>query len=95
MIRTILIAAAALSLAACASTQAPEPIVRVIETKVPVAVSCVPASLGDEPAYVDTSETLRAAAGPEDRFQMIAAGRIQRDAWLAKVRPVLKACRTP
>lgn len=35
------------------------------------------------------------AGGPEDRFQLIAAGRLQRDRWLALVRPVLKSCRAP
>lgn len=93
MKRPSLIALGCLALAACGATASPEPIVRTVEVKVPVAVSCVPPTLGDEPVYVDTDAGLRAAAGPEDRFQLMAAGRIQRNAWLARVRPVLKGCR--
>jgi hypothetical protein len=95
MIRTILIAAAALSLAACASTQAPEPIVRTVEVKIPVAVSCVPKDLRDPPGYVDGDAALKAAAGPEDRYQLLGAGRIQRKQRLAELEPIIKGCRTP
>lgn len=59
----------------------------------PVASSCVPANLGTEPAYIDTDEALRAAAAPEDRYQMVVAGRVQRIARLREVEPVVTACR--
>ena len=93
MMRLVLFAAAGFGLAACGHTAQPEPVVRIVELKVPVAVSCVPAGLGEEPEYVDTDAKLRAAAGAEDRFQLLAAGRVQRENWLSAVRPVLKGCR--
>lgn len=83
-----------LTAGSCATTT-PPPIIRTVEVKVPVAVSCVPAALGEEPAYVDSDQALVTAAGPEDRFQLLAAGRLQRNGWLAQVRPVLRGCRTP
>lgn len=81
--------------AACATQAPPEPVVRVVQIKVPVAASCVPASTPEPGAYVDTDAALRLAAGPEDRFQLLAAGRIQRNQRLAIVEPVLRGCRTP
>jgi hypothetical protein len=78
---------------ACATKAPPEPVVRTVEVKVPVPVACVPASLGAPPAYVDTDAALKSAAGPEDRFQLLAAGRIQRNQRLAQVEPVIKGCR--
>lgn len=83
----------AVVMAACA-TQAPsEPVVRTVEVKVPVSLACVPPSLATPPAYVDTDSALKSAAGPEDRFQLLAAGRIQRNQRLAQVEPVIKGCR--
>jgi len=79
--------------AACATKAPPEPIVRTVEVKVPVPVECVPAGLTVPPVYVDTDAALKAAAGPEDRFQLLAAGRIQRNQRLAQVEPVIKGCR--
>lgn len=85
--------AASAVLAACATDAPPEPVVRIVEVKVPVAIACVPPTLGDPTPYVDTDEALKSAAGPEDRFQLLAAGRIQRNARLSKVEPVIKGCR--
>lgn len=82
-----------LSLSACATPQAPEPIVKIVEVKVPVAIECVPKNLPDPPRYVDTDEALKKAAGAEDRFVLLAAGRIQRSQRLAKVEPVIAGCR--
>ena len=78
---------------ACTHTAPPEPVVRTVEIKVPVPVTCVPASLGEPTGYVDTDEALKSAAGPEDLFQLLAAGRIQRNQRLARVEPVIKGCR--
>jgi len=86
--------AAAILLAGCASTP-PEPVIVTKEVKVPVAVACVPTKTPEPPAYVDTDAALKSAAGPEDRFQLLAAGRIQRNQRLAVLEPVLRSCRAP
>jgi hypothetical protein len=71
------------------------PIIRpyAISVPVPVPVSCVPGNLEPEPVYVDTQQALKAAPELADFMKLMAAGRIQRDAWLMQVRPVLQACR--
>lgn len=81
--------------AACASTKTapPEPVVKIVEVKVPVARSCVPKTLGAPPRYVDTDAALRGAAGPEDRYQLLYAGRKQRVARAGEVEPVITGCR--
>lgn len=88
-------AALGVLLAGCGATskRPPEPMIVVKEVKVPVAVTCVPEKLGAEPNYVDTDEALRSAAGAEDRYQLIYAGRKQRIARAAEVEPVIKTCR--
>lgn len=92
---TRLLPIAVLALAGCGGIpkKLPEPIVITKEVKVPVAVSCVPPKLGGPPAYVDTKEALRKAAGPEDRYQLVIAGREQRIARLGEVEPVITGCR--
>lgn len=98
MIRACLCATFALLamvLAGCATKAPPEPIIKVVEVKVPIAIDCVPKGTPEPGAYVDTDAALKAAAGPEDRFQLIAAGRIQRNQRLAIVEPILRGCRTP
>ena len=86
--------AACLMLGGCATTAPPEPVIVVKEVLVPVAIDCVPKTLGPPPKYADTKEALRAAAGPEDRYQLVAAGREQRIARLGEVEPVITACRS-
>lgn len=96
MKRAIIMAAglaACLSLAACATTTPPEPAVKIVEVRVPVPISCVPKDLGPEPTYVDTNEALKSAAGPEDRYQLLAAGRVQRKQRSAETEPILTRCR--
>jgi hypothetical protein len=88
-----LIVTAAAVLGACTHAAPPEPIIRTVEVKVPVPTSCVPKKLGDPPEYVDSDAALRAAAGPEDRYQLVYAGRKQRIARSAEVEPVIKTCR--
>lgn len=63
--------------------------------QVPVAIDCVPARTPGSTAFVGTDAALKSAAGPEDRFQLLAAGRVQRNQRLAIVEPILKSCRTP
>jgi hypothetical protein len=90
-VKRVLILAAALLTAGCA-TNSREPVVTVKTVGLPVAVSCVPPSLGPAPSYPDTDESLR-SAGPERFLQLVLAGRDLRDARLAQVEPVLDGCR--
>lgn len=80
-----------LALAACATK--PEPVIRTIEVKVPVAVECVPKALPGPPTYPDTDAALRAAPSAADRYLLTAAGRLLRVQRLAEVEPVIAACR--
>jgi hypothetical protein len=78
-------------LAACATK--PEPVIRTVEVKIPVAVACVPKSLAKAPTYPDTAEALKASPGAADRYQLLAAGRLLRTQRLAEIEPVIEACR--
>jgi hypothetical protein len=80
-----------LALAACATK--PEPTIRTVEVKVPVAVECVPKALPGPPTYPDSAQALKAAPGAADRYQLLAAGRLLREQRLAEVEPVIAACR--
>lgn len=100
MTRRVLIAGFAvawplLTAGSCATTQLPDPVVRTVEVKVPVPVTCVPPTLGPPPVYSATKEKLRAAAGPEDRLQMLGAFFVEATARLGETEPVIKGCRTP
>ena len=88
------IAATCSVLAACATRPA-EPVVKVVEVRVAVPVTCVPPGLRPEPTYPDTSEAIKASPGPGDLLQLLAAGRILREQWLSEVRPILALCRKP
>jgi hypothetical protein len=79
-----------LMLAGCATTG--EPVIRTIEVKVPVAVDCVPVALSDTPSYPDTDAALRAATDAAERYRLVAAGRLLRDARLGELEPIIKAC---
>lgn len=95
MKRTLTMIAGALALAGCTTTAKPKPeeIVRIVVEKIPVAVSCVREDFPTKPTYPDTKEALRAAPGPEDRYQLIARGRELRDIRLAQLEPAVEACR--
>lgn len=85
------IVAAALALSGCAATERP---VRIVTVKVPVAVECVPATLGGAPTYPDTDEALREAIDAAERYRLVAAGRLLRGARLGELEPVILACRS-
>jgi len=86
--------ALALALPACATTSPPEPVVRTIEVRVPVAVPCVPDGLSEPPEYVDSREALLAARDdPALAYALVQAGRDQRDARLAMLEPIIRGCR--
>ncbi len=84
----------ALLLASCTPTQrpAPEPVVQIVEVKVPVAVSCEP-DIGPDPAYVDTAEAIAAAPDIFARTVLLLAGRIQRIARDEVKTAALAGCR--
>jgi hypothetical protein len=90
MIR-LAVACLALTLTACATT--PEPIIRTVEVKVPVLVSCVPADFPPPPEYPDTPEALDAAPEPAEGLSLIGQGRLLRLARLMEVEAVVDACR--
>jgi hypothetical protein len=87
----ISVTALSLTLAACATAK-PEPTVRVVTVREPVAVACVPANLGDPPAYPDEDAALKSAT-PEVRYSLIAAGRVMRIQRQSLTEPVIKRCR--
>lgn len=83
-----------LSLAACASPAPPEPIIRTVEVRVPVPVSCVPDSFDrDGPDYPDTDAALIGAEDAAERYALLWAGRGVRQAREAELMGVLEACR--
>jgi hypothetical protein len=88
----IAVTAACFSLAGCGSMPR-EPAVRVVETKVPVAVACVPEKLPTQPSYPDTDAALQSAPGAGDMLQLLAAGRLLRIQRLSEIEPVIAGCR--
>lgn len=84
----------ALLLAGCATkpTERPEPIIRTVEIRVPVAAHCVPATLSPAPAYPDTDAALKSAAGPDERYWLVVAGRLIRIARLGELETVVAGC---
>lgn len=93
MKRSILIAA--LMLASCASARPspPEPVVQIVEVKVPVAVPCAP-DIGPEPTYTDTAEAIAAAPDIYARVRLLVAGRLQRIARDQVKTAALDQCRS-
>jgi hypothetical protein len=87
----LIIAAAAL-LAACGSTARPEPEIRTVEVKTPVAVSCVPKGLPRPPEGLETRESLAAVSTPEERLQRLGADWLRRVARAELVEPVIAIC---
>lgn len=82
---------ATLLLTACGHQ--PEPIVRTVTVIKPVAVACVPATLDPAGSYPDTDEALRSAVDAAERYALVAAGRMLRDARLGELEPIIQACR--
>lgn len=83
---------AALLLAGCGHQR--EPIVKTVYVDRPVAVQCVPTSLDTPPSYPDSNAALKQAADAAERYALIAAGRLLRDARLAELEPVIVNCRS-
>lgn len=66
---------------------------RVVRVPVPTPVKCVPEGLGTAPSYPDTDQALLDAGGAADRYQLLAAGRLLREARLRKLEDVVRKCR--
>ena len=79
-----------LALTACGTT--PEPIIRTVEVRVPVAISCIPDELGSEPEYPDEPEVLR-EADPATRYALLQEGWLLRRARLDVLEGVVEGCR--
>jgi len=88
--RVALALGALFTLGACGATVDE---IRTIRVNVPVAVSCVPATLGEAPLYPDTVEALRAAEDAAERYLLVFAGRSLREARLNELEPVVAGCR--
>lgn len=80
-------------LASCATTPPPEPVVRTVTVNVPVAVPCVPETIGEAPVYSDSDEAVRAAADGAERYRLLFVGRGERNARLAVLESALGGCR--
>ncbi|MDB5445688.1 MAG: hypothetical protein JWQ97_1005 [Phenylobacterium sp.] len=81
-----------LFLAACATSQGPEPKVVVQRVEVPVAVRCS-VDPGPDPTFADTADALRQAADLFERVKLLLAGRDQRDARLSELRAANAGCK--
>ena len=88
----IAVAAAALLLAGCAHHEK-EPVVRTVPVNKPVAVQCVPGTLESTPDYPDTDDALRNAVDAAERYRLVAAGRLMRDARLSEIESVVQTCK--
>ncbi len=90
LIATLLVLAAA----ACSpKVITPEPIVKTVYVSVPgPALPCVPKELGPKPVYADTDAILKAAKDAAERLQLLFAGRMQREARLNEIEPVISSC---
>jgi hypothetical protein len=82
---------AALALPACATTVAPQPIVRTVTVNVPVPCPAL-VELGPEPAYVDTDNALRAAPDLFSRVKLLLQGRLTKTARLAQYAAAKASC---
>jgi hypothetical protein len=52
----------------------------------------VPKELGPPPVYVDSDSVLKKAKDAAERFQLLFAGRMQREARLNEIEPVISSC---
>lgn len=81
--------------AGCAHTptEPPEPVVQLVEVKVPQPVPCPAlAQLGQEPAYPDTDEAIKAAPNVAERAKLYVKGRTLRVQRLAEYTAAALAC---
>jgi hypothetical protein len=89
--RVVLLCALALSVSACASSGKREPEIRTVEVLVPVREACVPPDVPTPGEYADVA--LTDATPPDERYRLIAQGNLERKARLARIEPIVAACR--
>lgn len=80
-----------LTVAGCAKPPTPEPIVRTVEVRVPVAVACDP-RVGPDPLYADNDQALAAATDVFEAMRLRIAGRLQRIARVDIMNAALAGC---
>ena len=79
----------ALFLGGCSTTS--EPAVRIVEVKVPIIRACVSPDVPAAPsAYADANAS---SLPPDERYRVTAQANLERKARLARVEPVVQACR--
>lgn len=85
----------AVALSGCGTTriERPEPRIIIQEKVVPVSKPCTPSNVGAAPSYPDTDQALREAAGADERYKLVIAGRELRNARLGVIEPVIEGCR--
>ena len=93
MNRALILSALLLASCGTTATTAPDPVVQVVEVRVPVAVPCDP-DIGPDPAYLDSDAALAAAGDLFDRVKLLLAGRGQRIGRDAVKTAALDGCRT-
>lgn len=94
MNRVLILSAALLASCGTTATTSPEPVVQIVEVKLPVAIACDP-DIGPEPAYLDTAEAIAMAPDIFARTVLLLAGRVQRIARDEVKTAALDECRRP
>jgi hypothetical protein len=93
----LLVVAAGLTLGACGTTSAPAPESKVIAVEVDKAVtaSCVPAILGEPPAYATMKGAIVAAPDMAARYQLLASDFVILLDRITETEPVITGCHKP
>lgn len=65
----------------------------VTQFDIPIPVACH-VDVGEDPAYADTKEALRAAPGIDSRVNLLLAGRLQRDKRIDDLKASVAGCDT-
>lgn len=68
----------------------PEPIVRTVETKVPVRMPC---EVADVPTRLHSFDTAKTVMAIDDKVKLLLADRIEREAEARELRAALDGCR--
>lgn len=88
--RALIAVAVVLPLLCGCATKA-EPQIRTVEVKVPVTRPCVAPDVPPPPRYADGD--LNSATPPDQRYLKTATANQERKARLARIEPVIAACR--